>query len=136
MFCRSLFVLLYFFIWPSLCLSFDLRILITPLMSANYSYLWWGLLDTTSCDQVYHGVVESRCVIIANAITSTDKTNKKWNTNVLWNLTASCHSYCSVKGSVLETFPKNNMTENLLRYLSKFEFKHLTLQVIKHKPLK
>ena len=30
MFCRSLFVLLSFFIWPLCCLSFDLRILITP----------------------------------------------------------------------------------------------------------
>jgi hypothetical protein len=30
MFCRSLFVLLYFFFWPLCCLSFDLRILITP----------------------------------------------------------------------------------------------------------
>ena len=29
-FCRSLFVLLPFFIWPLRCLSFDLRILITP----------------------------------------------------------------------------------------------------------
>ena len=30
MFCRSLFVLLSFFIWPLCGLSFDLRILITP----------------------------------------------------------------------------------------------------------
>ena len=30
MFCRSLFVLLYFFFWPVCFLSFDLRILITP----------------------------------------------------------------------------------------------------------
>jgi hypothetical protein len=34
MFCRSLFVLLYFFFWPLCCLSFfDLRILITPVAS-------------------------------------------------------------------------------------------------------
>jgi hypothetical protein len=31
MFCRSLFVLLFFFFWPLCCLSFDLRILITSL---------------------------------------------------------------------------------------------------------
>ena len=38
-FCRSLFVLLYFFFWPLFCLLyFDLRILITPLVSPNYSY--------------------------------------------------------------------------------------------------
>ena len=37
MFCRSLFVLLSFFFLPSWCLSFDLRILITPLVSSNSS---------------------------------------------------------------------------------------------------
>ena len=36
MFCRSLFVLLYFFFWSLCCLFFfDLRILITPLASSN-----------------------------------------------------------------------------------------------------
>ena len=38
MFCRSLFVLLSFFFWPLRCLSFVLRILITPLVSSNPSY--------------------------------------------------------------------------------------------------
>jgi len=39
MFCRSLSVLLYFFIWPLCCLFFfDLRILITPLISSSSSY--------------------------------------------------------------------------------------------------
>ena len=40
MFCRSLFVLLYFFFWP-LCFLFffDIRILITPLVSSNSSYM-------------------------------------------------------------------------------------------------
>ena len=37
MFCRSLFVLLSL-LWPLCCLSFDLRILITPLVSSNSSY--------------------------------------------------------------------------------------------------
>ena len=38
MFCRSLFVLLYFFFWP-LCFLFffDIRFLIAPLVSSNYS---------------------------------------------------------------------------------------------------
>ena len=36
---RSLFVLFYFFFWPLCCLSFDLRILITPLVSTNSSFL-------------------------------------------------------------------------------------------------
>ena len=36
MFCRSLFVLLYFFFWPLCCLFFfDIRFLITPLVSSN-----------------------------------------------------------------------------------------------------
>ena len=38
MFCRSLFVPLFFFLWPLSCLFFfDLRILITPLVSSNSS---------------------------------------------------------------------------------------------------
>ena len=39
MFCRSLFVLWYFFFWPLCCLSFDIRILITHLVSSNSSCL-------------------------------------------------------------------------------------------------
>ena len=39
MFSRSLFVLLFFFFWPLGCLFFfDIRILITPLVSSNSSY--------------------------------------------------------------------------------------------------
>ena len=39
MFCRSLFVLLYFLFWPLCCLFvFDIRILIAPLVSSNSSY--------------------------------------------------------------------------------------------------
>jgi hypothetical protein len=36
MFCRSLFVLLYFFLWPLLCLFFDIRIMIIPLVSSMF----------------------------------------------------------------------------------------------------
>ena len=39
MFCRSLFVLLFFLFWPLCCLSFDLRIMITPLVSSNSSVI-------------------------------------------------------------------------------------------------
>jgi hypothetical protein len=47
MFCRSLFVLLYFFFWPLCCLFFfDLRILITPLVSSNSSYANGLFLNT------------------------------------------------------------------------------------------
>ena len=39
MFCRSLFVLLYFFFWPLCCLFFfDIRIMIAPLVSSNSSF--------------------------------------------------------------------------------------------------
>ena len=39
MFCRSLFVLLYFFFWPLCCLFFfNIRILITPLVSSNFGH--------------------------------------------------------------------------------------------------
>ena len=37
MFCRSLFVLLSFFVWPLCCLFLDIRILITPLISSDCS---------------------------------------------------------------------------------------------------
>ena len=37
-FCKTLFVLLYFFFWPLCCLFFDIRILITPLVSSNSSF--------------------------------------------------------------------------------------------------
>ena len=40
-FCRSLFVLLFFFDWPLCCLFFlDIRILIAPLVSWNSSFFW------------------------------------------------------------------------------------------------
>ena len=45
-FCRSLFVLLYFFFWPLCCLAFELRILITPLVFSSSSSLsrWLNVL--------------------------------------------------------------------------------------------
>ena len=47
MFCRSLFVLLSFFFWPLCCMSYDLRLLITPLVSFGHCvvcpmiYVFW-----------------------------------------------------------------------------------------------
>jgi hypothetical protein len=72
-FCRSLFVLLSFFIW-SLCylFFFDLRILITwiynylcnqcpsPLMFESRS--WRGVLDTTLCDEVWQWKWQCVCL--------------------------------------------------------------------------
>jgi hypothetical protein len=46
MFCRSLFVLLYFFFLPLCCLFFfDIRILITPLVSSNSPSIRWTLFQ-------------------------------------------------------------------------------------------
>ena len=39
-YCNSLLVLLYFLIWSLYCLSLDLRLLITPLVSSNLSPLF------------------------------------------------------------------------------------------------
>ena len=82
MFCRSLFVLLYFFFWPLCRLSFfdlcclfffDLRILITPLVSLNSSYIYTFLLWCSVCSQV--------CVIFYVLIYVRNKQNgKKSNT--------------------------------------------------------
>jgi hypothetical protein len=49
MFCRSLFVLLHFFFWPLCCLFFfDIRILITPLVSSNSSYTEDDIIKVTN----------------------------------------------------------------------------------------
>ena len=53
MFCRSLYVLLYFFFWPLCCLSFDLRILITPLVFSNSSSDEPNFKVYTSCHAIF-----------------------------------------------------------------------------------
>ena len=60
MFCRSLFVFLYIFFWPVYCLSFfDLRVLITPLVSSNSSLLTSGSEPLSYVDplQLFYFVV-------------------------------------------------------------------------------
>ena len=48
MFCRLLFVLLYFLFWPLCCLfSFDIRILIAPLVFANSSVYIHFFINTS-----------------------------------------------------------------------------------------
>ena len=49
MFCRSLFVLLSLFFCLLCCLSFDLHLLITPLVSSNFNFFlhmwfWWWII--------------------------------------------------------------------------------------------
>ena len=49
MFCGSLFVVLSFFLWPLCCLSFDLQLLITPLVSSNF----WPLTFVVCPSSIY-----------------------------------------------------------------------------------
>jgi len=50
-FCQSLFALLYFFFWPLCCLFFfDIRIMIAPLVSSNFSFEVWRF-PVTSFDK-------------------------------------------------------------------------------------
>jgi hypothetical protein len=53
MFCRSLFVLLYFFFWPLYYLFFDIRILITPLVSSNSSYYLMIIFISFNWEKTY-----------------------------------------------------------------------------------
>jgi hypothetical protein len=65
-FCRSLYVHLTFFVWPLCCLSFDLRILITPLVSSNTSYSKnIQLLSVCSYAPVYMNLV---CLLLNSFI--------------------------------------------------------------------
>jgi hypothetical protein len=57
MFCRSLFVLLYFFFLPLCCLFFfDIRILIIPLVQSNFSYIMshWALAQHRRVSFQFH----------------------------------------------------------------------------------
>jgi hypothetical protein len=60
MFCRSLVVLLSFFSWPLCCLSFfDLRILITPLVSSSFSCINVIVLMVTEQVLCYFNGIDS-----------------------------------------------------------------------------
>ena len=54
--CRSLFVLLSFFIWPLCCLFCDIyvQILITPLVSSNSSYFYLEFKSSTLTSMVIY----------------------------------------------------------------------------------
>jgi hypothetical protein len=65
MFCRSLSVLLYFFFWPLCCLFFfDIRILITPLVTSYSSIdiviLWYNLLISWLYFVIFYSQIEKR----------------------------------------------------------------------------
>ena len=65
MFCRSLFVLLSFFIWPLCCLSFfDLRIPIAPLVSSSSSYACLSIYNKIELYS-FHNIVLKQCTIFS-----------------------------------------------------------------------
>jgi hypothetical protein len=67
-FCRLWFVLLFFFYWPLCCLPFfDLRLLITPLVSLNYSYILFSIrLTFTVPIFIIHVFISIEDVIVCN----------------------------------------------------------------------
>ena len=78
--------------WPLCCLFFfDLRALITPLVSSNSSYItiscfcitlssepcsWRGVLDTTLCDKVCQWLATGRWFSPSTPVSSTNKTDR------------------------------------------------------------
>jgi hypothetical protein len=71
MFCRTLFVLLYFFFWSLYCLFFfDIRIL--PLTLCVRITLWRGLLDITLYDKVCSWLVAGRWFSPGTPVSSTN----------------------------------------------------------------
>ena len=99
MFCRSLFVLLYFFFWPLCCLFFfDIRLLITRLVSSNSSHKIFlilnNLITVTSIEMYFMSGI---CAFVANLI----KKYKKWKvvaSGFYWVRVAHLFSflYCAV----------------------------------------
>ena len=63
MLCRSLFVLLYVLFWPLCCLSFfDLRILITSLVSSNSSYIYYLFISVVNVLCLSISVIRIHCI--------------------------------------------------------------------------
>ena len=108
-FCRSLFVLLYFFLLAIVLYALHrFRILITPLVSSNssqftlmpqcswdtvYNYLcnqcvsllmlWRDVLNTTLCDNVCWLLVAGRWFFPSPSVSSTNKTDRHNTTEIL-----------------------------------------------------
>ena len=72
MFCRSLFVLLYFLFCPVCCLFFfNIRILITPLVSSNFCPLLSFLLQYTDSDYPF-GILKFLSIVLSVLLQYTD----------------------------------------------------------------
>ena len=80
-FCRSLFALLSLFVLPLYCMSFQLRLLVTPLIishlkvvSSNHDH-GEGPLDKTLYGKVVQTVVIGRWFFQGTSVSSTNKTD-------------------------------------------------------------
>jgi hypothetical protein len=84
MFCRSLFVLLLIFFWPLCCLCFfDIRILITPLISSNSSYTVLVTNINKTNNHLSPSLAEYKQDVIYLCVKMTlkkGKYNKQWST--------------------------------------------------------
>ena len=110
LFCRSLFVLLYFFFWPLCCLFFyNIRILITPLVSSNRFYIWcqnftpeYGkmhIIGSSTCS--INNCLTIRHIInfcLLSMLWACDTYWRIWHSLGLGRFLAYCHTYIFLKG--------------------------------------
>ena len=80
-FCRSLFVILFFFVWPLYFLSFfDLQLLITPLVSSNFL-----LISQVYCNRLLEKLENTKGVIRSHngkdRLTTEIEKDKRTNTD-------------------------------------------------------
>ena len=82
MFCKSLFVLLYFFLWPLCCLFFfDILILIIPLVSSNSSsYIWFRSPLSSLCHSNFEAQSYISYIVAVSYVT------------ILWQIRTFPHS--------------------------------------------
>ena len=101
MFCRSLFVLLSFFFWPLCCLFFDLRILITPLVSSSSSCINFS---TTPYFVIHCFNVCNLVLYYSNVLLSQDLTlsflSSKDRVMLSEHKRTTCNSYYRYKGKI------------------------------------
>ena len=88
MFCRSLFVLFSLFYWPLCCLFFfDIRILITPLVSSNSFYTHYYFLPIFSMSlYCKHNITSAGGLLVPDG---TNKTDRHDMTEILLKVTVN-----------------------------------------------
>ena len=103
MFCRSLFVLLYFFFWSLCCLFFfDIQILITPLVYSNSSVIFkfkfvtlinnfTPLVSAISCRKYRRGNTNGQSIETVQIEHTTHMTKKKNKQKTTLHYTITCN---------------------------------------------